>query len=52
MRLSGLVAVFFGAGIGGVLRYTLGGVMAERWGSTFLSTRWSSTSAARSFSAS
>ncbi len=35
MRLSGLVAVFIGAGIGGVLRYTLGGVMAERWGSTF-----------------
>ena len=35
MRLSGVVAVFIGAGIGGVLRYTLGGVMADRWGSTF-----------------
>ena len=35
MRVSGVVAVFFGAGIGGVLRYTLGVVMTERWGSTF-----------------
>jgi len=35
VKLSGLVAVFVGAGIGGVLRYTLGGVMAARWGTAF-----------------
>jgi len=30
-----VVAVFIGAGIGGVLRYTLGALITERWGTAF-----------------
>jgi len=35
VRLSALVVVFVGAGIGGVLRYALGGIIAQRWGGIF-----------------
>lgn len=35
MKFAGVVAVFIGAGIGGTLRYVLGGWMAERWGVSF-----------------
>lgn len=35
MRLSGVAAVFVGAGIGGVLRYAVGGWLAGRWGGAF-----------------
>ncbi len=35
MRLTGIMGVFVGAGIGGALRYVLGGWMAERWGTSF-----------------
>ncbi len=35
VRLGDIVAVVIGAGIGGGLRYVLGGLMAERWGTSF-----------------
>ena len=35
MRLLDVAAVVLGAGIGGGLRYVLGGWMAERWGASF-----------------
>ena len=35
MRISDLVAVMAGAGIGGGLRYAVGLWLAERWGTSF-----------------
>lgn len=35
MKLTDIAQVVIGAGIGGGLRYVLGGWMAERWGATF-----------------
>lgn len=35
MKPADLLAVFVGAGVGGALRYALGGWMAERWGTAF-----------------
>jgi CrcB protein len=35
VNLTDLVAVVAGAGIGGGLRYALGGWVAERWGASF-----------------
>jgi CrcB protein len=35
MRLVGIAEVVIGAGIGGGLRYVLGGLMADRWGTSF-----------------
>lgn len=35
MRLTDIAGVFVGAGVGGALRYVLGGWMAERWGTSF-----------------
>ena len=35
MRFSDMAAVVAGAGIGGGLRYVLGGWLAERWGTSF-----------------
>ena len=35
MRFIGMLGVVLGAGIGGGLRYALGGWMAERWGTSF-----------------
>ncbi len=35
MKLAGVAGVAIGAGIGGGLRYVLGGWIAERWGTSF-----------------
>lgn len=35
MRFADLLSVFVGAGIGGGLRYSVGGWVADRWGSSF-----------------
>jgi len=35
VKLADITAVVIGAGIGGGLRYVLGGWMAERWGASF-----------------
>lgn len=35
MKLMSLMWVFVGAGIGGALRYALGGWIAQRWGASF-----------------
>lgn len=35
MKLASVMEVVIGAGIGGGLRYVLGGWMAERWGTAF-----------------
>jgi CrcB protein len=35
VKLTDIAAVFIGAGIGGTLRFVLGGWMAERWGTSF-----------------
>lgn len=35
MRLADIAQVVIGAGIGGGLRYVLGGWMTQRWGSSF-----------------
>jgi CrcB protein len=35
VNLAGVIEVVVGAGIGGGLRYVLGGWMAERWGASF-----------------
>ena len=35
MKIVDIVGVVIGAGIGGGLRYVLGGLMAERWGASF-----------------
>ena len=35
MKIVDIVGVVIGAGIGGGLRFVLGGLMAERWGASF-----------------
>lgn len=35
MKFAGIVGVFLGAGIGGALRYAIGGWAAQRWGTAF-----------------
>jgi fluoride exporter len=35
VRLASVAAVALGAGFGGVARYVLGGLMAQRWGDAF-----------------
>lgn len=35
LKFAGVVGVFVGAGVGGVLRYALGGWIAQRWGTSF-----------------
>ena len=35
MRLTSALWVFLGAGVGGLLRYAVSGLFAERWGGTF-----------------
>lgn len=35
VKLSPIIQVFIGAGVGGALRYAVGGWIAERWGATF-----------------
>jgi CrcB protein len=35
VKLGDIVQVVIGAGIGGGLRYVLGGLMADRWGTSF-----------------
>ncbi len=35
MKLPDIMGVFIGAGIGGTLRYVLGGWIANRWGASF-----------------